>query len=66
MSMDDVELTADDLPPLPPCTCTDIGNGTYITNLCPQHCPFTGILRYGVQFTGLLSVLDAADRDHRA
>jgi hypothetical protein len=64
--MDDIQVTADDMPPLPPCTCTDMGDGVFITNLCPQHCPITGVLRDGVQFTGLLSVLDATRQERSA
>jgi len=44
------------------CSCTDAGGGVRITNSCDLHNPFTGLLvEQPVQFTGLLSVLEAGE-----
>jgi hypothetical protein len=55
------EITTDDLPPLPECTCIHVADdfgSVSITNGCGQHNPFTGVLvEQPVQFTGFLSVL---------
>lgn len=56
-------VTTDDMGELPPCRCIDTGGGVMITNACLLHNPADGLLvERPVQFTGLLSVLDAGEQ----